>query len=585
MNKLFKFTQAKGKWHKFPSFNLGGGAKLYKNFAQKLLAVSLCTAVVLLGTPVTTFATATYTLEYSDATQKKITGVTASNHSLVTTIEIPATVTEIAEGAFDACTNLETFTVAGGTAFSVDDSTGALYSYSDIDAWSTLYRLPPAFTGTYTLPASVSTIKYGAFTNCSLLEKFNFGSASAVLSWSDYSFTGCQSLASFAGDRPGPAVGVYDSTLVSSGGALCSVWSEDGDQRFRLLRVAPGARAASLPVVHDSPPVRADGSAFAGLGAPFPLLLSDPDMSPNRLPSVPGLVVFCCDESLPDEPPFPVFAYSRDSLKSGRLLLTSGAATESLTLACDTFDGYTLALADDAPDLNLTITHSGTPGTTCSACGATIPTAGPPDGGAGDVAPDPGADFLHDTVHVDGKPQRLRVYDPNGVLPADTTFKAEYVDGSHGDHNFFITHLDPATDVELQHFYNLTLTSAGQTLSELDGPVELWFEAIDGIDAADSFISRVAEGADAKLTPTLYTDADGVTWIKVLTDHFSPYALTDLLSEEEKATLAKGNSGPKNNVKTGDLAVQVAAAGLGMTLVLALGIMLRLITNKRKFEE
>ena len=51
MSKLFIFAQAKGKWHKFTSFNLGGGAKLYKNFAQKLLAVSLCTAVVLMAVP------------------------------------------------------------------------------------------------------------------------------------------------------------------------------------------------------------------------------------------------------------------------------------------------------------------------------------------------------------------------------------------------------------------------------------------------------------------------------------------------------------------------------------------------------
>ena len=51
MNKLFNFTQAKGKWHKFLSFNLGLGAKLYKNFAQKLLAVSLCAAMLLLGAP------------------------------------------------------------------------------------------------------------------------------------------------------------------------------------------------------------------------------------------------------------------------------------------------------------------------------------------------------------------------------------------------------------------------------------------------------------------------------------------------------------------------------------------------------
>ena len=55
MNKLFHFARAKGKWHKFPSFNLGGGAKLYKNFTQKLLAVLLCVAVVLLCTPVTTY--------------------------------------------------------------------------------------------------------------------------------------------------------------------------------------------------------------------------------------------------------------------------------------------------------------------------------------------------------------------------------------------------------------------------------------------------------------------------------------------------------------------------------------------------
>lgn len=51
MSKLLIFMQAKGKWHKFPSFNLGGGAKLYKNFAQKLLAVSLCAAVVLCTVP------------------------------------------------------------------------------------------------------------------------------------------------------------------------------------------------------------------------------------------------------------------------------------------------------------------------------------------------------------------------------------------------------------------------------------------------------------------------------------------------------------------------------------------------------
>ena len=188
---------------------------------------------------------------------------------------------------------------------------------------------------------------------------------------------------------------------------------------------------------------------------------------------------------------------------------------------------------------------------------------------------------LETAVDVAGVAQRLQVHYPTGVLPADTSFSAEYVDDAHGDHNFFVQHVDPATGVELRHFYNLTLTSGGKTLSQLDGPVELWFEAIDGIDAPDSFISRVTENVDAKLSPTIYKDNYGVTWIKVLTDHFSPYALTDLLSEDEKAALGNG----KNNVKTGDHAVQVAVTGLGMTLVLALGIMLRLITNRKNFKE
>ena len=55
------------------------------------------------------------------------------------------------------------------------------------------------------------------------------------------------------------------------------------------------------------------------------------------------------------------------------------------------------------------------------------------------------------------------------------------------------------------------MTSGGQTLSQLDSPVELWFAAINDIDAPDSFISRVSEDADAKLSPTLYTDENGVT--------------------------------------------------------------------------
>ena len=52
-SKLLTFMQAKSKQCKFPSFNLAKGVKLCKNFAQKLLAVSLCAVLMLLCVPIT----------------------------------------------------------------------------------------------------------------------------------------------------------------------------------------------------------------------------------------------------------------------------------------------------------------------------------------------------------------------------------------------------------------------------------------------------------------------------------------------------------------------------------------------------
>ena len=200
-----------------------------------------------------------------------------------------------------------------------------------------------------------------------------------------------------------------------------------------------------------------------------------------------------------------------------------------------------------------------------------------------------GVAYQEQSVSVGGSTQRIRIYDENGVLDGDTEFFAEYVDNAHGDHNFFITHVDPQTDVELQHFYNLVLKVAGSTLTQLSGKVKIRFEAIAGIDAADSFVSRVTESEDLGLTAKVITDPDGTVWIEVETDHFSPYTLTDKLSEEEKAALQNDpdQTPPPPplppNVKTGDAVTNITIAGLGMVLVLALGVMLKLIT-KKKFE-
>ncbi len=186
--------------------------------------------------------------------------------------------------------------------------------------------------------------------------------------------------------------------------------------------------------------------------------------------------------------------------------------------------------------------------------------------------------YLEQTVTVKGKTQRLRVYNPNNVLPDGTKFEAIAVT----EHE----HLDDDHEIEHLLAYDLSLLDAsGNPLHmPLDAPVELCFEVLDGLDKDELEVVLVQEFDDAEFEETL-ANLDGASWVKVKTNHFSPYVLIDKLSPEEKGVQVQDDPGPKNNVKTGDHAVQIAVAGLGMMLVLALGVMLRLITSKRKFEE
>ena len=59
--------------------------------------------------------------------------------------------------------------------------------------------------------------------------------------------------------------------------------------------------------------------------------------------------------------------------------------------------------------------------------------------------------------------------------------------------------------------------------------------------------------------------------------HFSPYFIYDKLTDEEKAK--------QNQVKTGDQVSLFTISGLGLIMTLALGLMLKTHSSKRKFDE
>ncbi len=161
---------------------------------------------------------------------------------------------------------------------------------------------------------------------------------------------------------------------------------------------------------------------------------------------------------------------------------------------------------------------------------------------------------IETTVTVrDGTPQRVRLDDRSGVLPLDVEFSAKYHKLSAGTPNFIFK------VGEVLHAYDLTLSSGGKELSQLDAPVTLRFEAVRGIDAADAAVTRIVDGASTDLEVSRVIDGDGTVWVEITTDHFSRYILV-----------------------TGRRAARILLAGIATLLILALGFTIRFIRKKKK---
>ena len=172
-----------------------------------------------------------------------------------------------------------------------------------------------------------------------------------------------------------------------------------------------------------------------------------------------------------------------------------------------------------------------------------------------------------DRVSVNGKDQRIRIFDVFDTLPYPN-ISCTVVPVHEG--------LDATHDIEHLFSYAFTMTDSvtdDPLPMPLDEPVELYFEVIDGLDAHDLEVVLVQSGYDREFDEEL-VEMDGATWVKVFTDHFSPYALIDTLTAEEKAASDSAT-----------IAVTICVVGFGIVLVFALGIMLRRLANKENTEK
>ena len=630
MSKLFKFAQAKGKWHKFPSFNLGGGAKLYKNFAQKLLAVSLCAAMVLLGTPVTTFAAAdpahdtvalesTITMPYPHDIEKGIDVL--SSYLPGSTIDVTVN--------WRFGTSSGYWLKFGGTTFT-GTREGGVTCFHDVVVPSTdsddvvfgqtvpFFGDETYFKGREFTPAAVlwdssidltvggtphtlslGDIKFCAHEGCRPTLEVTSGGSYVTVSGFDVS-SGSWTVTPVAEGEAALKLSTGDETnwtgtvKVAAGSVSVTGVSLDktalelavGDDETLTATISP-ADATNKNVTWTSSneavaSVSGDGltgtvKALKAGTTTITVTTADGAKTATCVVTVTrpvtGVSLSETTKSLAVGESFNLTAtISPEDATNKNVTWTSSDASIA-TVSGDGLTGTVQALKAGTTTITVT-TADGAKTATCvvtvTAAAGTPPPATTP--AAPPAATPADSSYLETTVNVKGQQQRLRVYDTNKILPAGTQLKAEAVTRHE--------HMDDDREIEQLLAYDLSLLDAsGNPLHmPLDAPVELCFEVLDGLDKDELEVVLVQEFDDAEFEENL-VDLNGASWVKVKTAHFSPYALIDKLSPEEKAALDRGN------IQTGDLATQITVAGLGMTLVLALGIMLRLITSERKFEE
>ena len=141
----------------------------------------------------------------------------------LTSVTIPNSVTSIGWGAFSNCAALTGIRVAEGNSHYSSDASGVLFSKDK----TTLVQCPGAFSGSYAIPNSVTSIGDYAFSGCSSLTSVTI--PDSVTSIGKWAFSECKSLTSVTipGSVTSIGVGAFASCT-----SLTGIWVAEGSSYY-----------------------------------------------------------------------------------------------------------------------------------------------------------------------------------------------------------------------------------------------------------------------------------------------------------------------------------------------------------------